>query len=162
MHHSTREFGKVKGIHKIFIIFSQSKKTGNGQVFSSGADRNIGKAASGEARRESLRPPIRHAAALLKAGERCALARLWADCGHGGDAFITAVKIWQGRDAASSVCWRSQLPLKGKRLLFYKKPSACGEGSRVSGKGTSFLKIEKNEKKNGENRLTETNAFSRI
>ena len=66
--------------------------------------RNIGKAASGEARRESLRPPIRHAAALLKAGE----------------------------------------------------------GSRVSGKGTSFLKIEKNEKKNGENRLTETNAFSII
>ena len=26
MHHFTREFGKVKGIHKIFIIFSQSKK----------------------------------------------------------------------------------------------------------------------------------------
>ena len=161
MHHSTREFGKVKGIHKIFIIFSQSKKTGDGQFFSSGADRNIGKAASGEARRESWRPPIRHAAALLKAGERCALAWLWADCGHGGDAFITAVKIWQGRDAASSVCWRSQLPLKGKRL-FCKKPSACREGSRVSEKGTSFLKIEKNEKKNGENRLTETNAFSII
>ena len=43
-----------------------------------------------------------------------------------------------------------------------QKASACGEGSRVSGKGTSFLKIEKNEKKNGENRLTETNAFSII
>ena len=26
MHHSTREFGKVKGIHKIFMIFSQNKK----------------------------------------------------------------------------------------------------------------------------------------
>ena len=98
--------------------FFAKQKNGRWSVFSSGADRNIGKAASGEARRESLRPPIRHAAALLKAGERCALARLWADCGHGGDAFITAVKIWQGRDAASSVCWRSQLPLKGKPLNF--------------------------------------------
>lgn len=161
MHHSTREFGKVKGIHKIFIIFSQSKKTGNGQFFRAGQTGTSGKRLPAEARRESLRPPIRHAAALLKEGERCALARLWVDCGHGGDAFITAVKIWQGRDAASSVCWRSQLLLKGKRLLC-KKPSACGEGSRVSEKGTSFLKIEKNEKKNGENRLTETNAFSII
>ena len=156
MHHSTREFGKVKGIHKIFIIFSRSKKRGIVSFLKAAVGKRLPVGWG-----ESLRPPIRHAAALLKAGERCALARLWADCGHGGDAFITAVKIWQGRDAASSVCWRSQLPLKGKRLLC-KKPSACGEGSRVSGKGTSFLKIEKNEKKNGENRLTETNAFSII
>ena len=33
MHYSTREFWKVKGIHKIFIFFSRSKKRGNGQFF---------------------------------------------------------------------------------------------------------------------------------
>ena len=161
MHHSTREFGKVKGIHKIFIIFSQSKKNGRWSVFSS-----VGRPEHRESgfRRSETRiiaaayPPC---SGVVKGRGTLALARLWADCGHGGDAFITAVKIWQGRDAVSSVCWRSQLPIKGKRLLC-KKPSACGEGSRVSGKGTSFLKIEKNEKKNGENRLTETNAFSII
>ena len=96
--------------------------------------------------------------------------------GRGTLCFGTAVgglRPWWGRihhgreDMARARCRLIRLlaqpasPLKGKQLLC-KKPSACGEGSRVSGKETSFLKIEKNEKKNGKNRLTETNAFSII
>lgn len=160
MHHSTREFGKVKGIHKIFIIFSQSKKREMVSFFERG------------------RPEHRESG--FRRSETRIIAAAYPPCsgvvkGRGTRCFGTAVgglRPWWGRvhhgreDMARARCrlirlWRSQLPLKGKRLLC-KKPSACGEGSRVSGKGTSFLKIEKNEKKNGENRLTETNAFSII
>ena len=68
-----------------------------------------------------------------------------------GAASVTAVKLWRSKDATASVGFRRQLPLKGKpgaRAYREKEPS--------------FLRIEKIAKKNGENRLTEANAFSII
>ena len=175
MHYSTREFWKVKGIHKIFIIFSRSKKRGMvsflgrtaGKRFSVGrcvwhyrevaarmrchlisllrrqlplkgkpgaaAEKRLlrkkpsprgeggtAAAVTDEVGRESLRQPIRSveekSCCIIRGGRTLNFGAAVGGLRlRGANSFIiTAVKLWRGRDATSSVGVRRQLPLKGK------------------------------------------------
>ena len=114
-------------------------------------------AVTDEVGRESLRQPIRSAAektcCIIRGGRTL---NFGASVGglrlRGANSFIiTAVKLWRGRDATSSVACATASPqgeARGARAYREKEPS--------------FLRIEKIAKKNGENRLTEANAFSII
>ena len=153
MHYSTREFWKVKGIHKIFIFFSRSKKTGNGQFFGAAVGKRL-PVGWGESLRQPIRSAAEKACCIIRGGRTLNFGAAVGGLRlRGANSFIiTAVKLRRGGEVpphqsafADSFLSRGS---QGARAYREKEPS--------------FLRIEKIAKKNGENRLTEANAFSII
>ena len=107
MHYSTREFWKVKGIHKIFIFFSRSKKRGMVSFWDSS--------------RKAVAGGVGRIVAIMVGAASVTAVKLWRRKG------VTSSVAF-----ADSFLSRGSQGRRRKSSSFAKKPSPRGEGGTAA------------------------------